>query len=76
MKSLLFKRILIRFICLIIINFKMSAQSVTRLDRTSISFVSLDEKIKALMNAANVHGLAVSIFNNNQPVYKRTFVLP
>ena len=25
------------------------------------------------MNAANVHGLAVTIFNNNQPVYKKTF---
>jgi serine-type D-Ala-D-Ala carboxypeptidase/endopeptidase len=55
------------------VNFNADAQNVTRLDKSKISFVSLDQKINALMNAANVHGLAVAIFNNNQPVYKKTF---
>lgn len=70
---MLFKTILLTFNFFLAINFITFAQSLTKLDKSKISFVSLDEKIKALMNAANVQGLAISIFNSNQPVYKRTF---
>ena len=49
------------------------AQTITKLDNSKTSFVALDNKIQALMKAANVQGLAVAIFNNNEPVYKKTF---
>lgn len=52
---------------------KSQAQEIKRLNGSIISSASLDEKIKTLMSAANVHGLAVSVFNNNKPVYKKTF---
>jgi serine-type D-Ala-D-Ala carboxypeptidase/endopeptidase len=51
----------------------VSGQSITRLDKSKISPAELDQKIESLMKAASVHGLAVTIFNNNQPVYKKTF---
>ena len=53
--------------------FKMQAQSIIKLDKSKISFVSLDSKIRSLMKAANVQGLAITVFNNNEPVYKKTF---
>jgi CubicO group peptidase (beta-lactamase class C family) len=52
---------------------KLQAQSVIKLDESKISFVSLDSKIQSLMKAANVQGLAITVFNNNEPVYKKTF---
>lgn len=50
-----------------------NAQLITRLDNTAISSAALDEKIHNLIKAANVHGIAISIFNNNKTVYKKTF---
>lgn len=73
MKSMICKKIFLILLCFICLNIPVGAQSVTKLDKSKISFVSLDEKINALTKAANVHGLAVTIFNNNQPVYKKTF---
>lgn len=51
----------------------LQAQEIKRLNGSKISSVSLDDKINRLMMAANVHGLAVTVFNNNEPVYKKTF---
>jgi len=48
-------------------------QTIARLDGSRIPADSLDRKIRTLMDAADVHGLAVSIFNNNEPVYKKAF---
>lgn len=48
-------------------------QSVTRLDRSKISFTNLDNKIRLLMKEANVQGLAITVFNNKEAVYKKTF---
>jgi D-alanyl-D-alanine-carboxypeptidase/D-alanyl-D-alanine-endopeptidase len=48
-------------------------QTITKLDHSKTSFDSLDNKIQSLMKAANVQGLAVTIFNNNEPVYKKAF---
>ena len=62
--------LLILFISL---AFHVQPQIITRLNRTQISFVALDIKIQSLMKAANVHGLAVTVFNNNEPVYKKAF---
>ncbi|HTF28870.1 MAG TPA: serine hydrolase domain-containing protein [Flavitalea sp.] len=52
---------------------KVHAQSIIKLDKSKISFVSLDTKIQSLMKAANVQGLAITVFNNNEPVYKKAF---
>lgn len=54
-------------------NVCLMAQEITRLDQSKIRFDSLNNNIEWLMKTANVHGLAISIFNNYQPVYKRTF---
>jgi serine-type D-Ala-D-Ala carboxypeptidase/endopeptidase len=49
------------------------SQRITKLDGSTISSAMLDTKVHQLMNAAAVHGLAITVFNNHQPVYKRTF---
>jgi serine-type D-Ala-D-Ala carboxypeptidase/endopeptidase len=48
-------------------------QTITRLDKSNIKAGDLDAKINALVKAANVHGIAISIFNKNKPVYTKTF---
>lgn len=48
-------------------------QSIVRLDKTEITTIDLDKKIDTLMKLANVQGLAVAVFNNNKPVYKKSF---
>jgi CubicO group peptidase (beta-lactamase class C family) len=65
------KKILFQF--LLGLHFISGAQSVTRLDNTKISFASLDKKVESLMRAGQVHGLAITVFNNNEPIYKKTF---
>ena len=50
-----------------------SGQAIRRLDNTTIPATTLDKKISELIQAANVHGLAIAIFNNNKVVYKKTF---
>jgi D-alanyl-D-alanine-carboxypeptidase/D-alanyl-D-alanine-endopeptidase len=67
------KKSYLLFICFWGLNFIANAQTITKLDKSKISFVSLDKKIQSLMKAANVQGLAITIFNNNGPVYKKTF---
>lgn len=69
------KKVFFILICFIGLTFKVHGQTITKLDKNKLSFVSLDKKIQSLMKAANVQGLAISIFNNNEPVYKKTFVL-
>jgi len=51
------------------------AQTIKRIDGTTVSSESLDSKIKYLMTAANVSGVAVSVFNNNKPVFSKTYGL-
>jgi CubicO group peptidase (beta-lactamase class C family) len=60
------------FLCLVA-GVTVTAQSITKLDKSTISVASLDKKIQSLVKAANVHGLAVTVFNSNEPVYKKTF---
>ncbi|MEJ7739586.1 MAG: serine hydrolase domain-containing protein [Chitinophagaceae bacterium] len=59
--------------CFIILNCIAQGQTIIRLDKSSISVAYLDNKIQSLMREAHVHGLAISIFNNNEPVYSKTF---
>jgi CubicO group peptidase (beta-lactamase class C family) len=48
-------------------------QFITRLDNSKISEAEIDTKISRLMTAANVQGMAITIFNNNEPVYEKAF---
>jgi CubicO group peptidase (beta-lactamase class C family) len=49
------------------------SQTVTRLDGSKISFAELDNKVQQLIKDGNVHGLAITVFNKNKPVYKKVF---
>src|SRR5215211_9334017 len=60
-------------VCFAWIQSVAQQRTVARLDNSKISFAALDDKIQTLMNAANVQGLAITIFNKNKPVYKKTF---
>ena len=50
-------------------------QTIERLDGSKLSADSLQHRIEYLMRAANVSGVAVSVFNRSQPVFSRTFGL-
>src|SRR5688500_334519 len=70
---MLTKKILILlFFCQCLLSITRG-QTIVKLDKSKISFVALDNKIQSLMKAANVQGLAITIFNNSEPVYKKTF---
>jgi len=50
-----------------------ASQQITHLSGSTISEDSLTFKIESLMENAQVHGLAISLFNENTAVYQRTF---
>jgi D-alanyl-D-alanine-carboxypeptidase/D-alanyl-D-alanine-endopeptidase len=50
-------------------------QTMQRLDGTTLTADSLENKIGYLMKTANVCGLAISVFNHNKPVFTRAFGL-
>lgn len=53
---------------------KDSTRSViTRIDSTKIEDSKLDTRIKTLMDSAKVTGLAISVFNDNQIIYRKAF---
>jgi len=49
------------------------SQQIQRIDGSTITADSLAQKITYLMRAANVSGVAISVFNDNNPVYSQTF---
>ncbi|MHA6278611.1 serine hydrolase [Salinimicrobium sp. CAU 1759] len=49
------------------------AQEIERLDGSTISADSLTKHVKYLMEEANVPGLALSVYNENQPAYSEVF---
>lgn len=51
------------------------AQMLKRVDGSKLRADSLNARIEYLMKAANVSGVAVSVFNNNQPVFSKTYGL-
>jgi serine-type D-Ala-D-Ala carboxypeptidase/endopeptidase len=61
------------FILFIHLTNCVGSQSIKRLDGTTISGEALTKTINRLMKNANVHGLAVSIFNHGKIVYKKAF---
>ena len=53
---------------------KDSTRSViSRIDNTEIEASKLDNRIKTLMDSADVTGLAISVFNDNQIIYRKAF---
>jgi D-alanyl-D-alanine-carboxypeptidase/D-alanyl-D-alanine-endopeptidase len=67
-----FKLLLFAFIFSYIIP---QAQSIKRINGSTISGDSLTMRVQHLMQIANVSGVAISVFNNNEPVYSKTFGL-
>lgn len=51
------------------------AQSIKRIDGSRLPADSLTTQIAYLMKAANVSGVAISVFNANKPVYSQAFGL-
>ncbi|SMG18158.1 CubicO group peptidase, beta-lactamase class C family [Marivirga sericea] len=48
-------------------------QAITRLDGSKLTFDSLEQKVKLLMNQAEVHGLNMTILENNEVFYQNSF---
>jgi CubicO group peptidase (beta-lactamase class C family) len=61
------------FLFIVLIPASSFSQTITRLDNSEIRSTELDTKIQQLMKDGNVHGLAITIFNKNKPVYKKVF---
>src|SRR6185503_9720830 len=49
------------------------SQTITRLDNSKITSAELDNKVEQLMKDGKVHGLAITVFNKEKPVYKKVF---
>ena len=69
MKTLLGLTIVLTFINCI----PQKTETISRLDGTEISKDSLNNKIDQLMKDAEVHGMAIAIFDRNEAVYQNTF---
>lgn len=62
------------FILLLTLNsFVVFSQQITRIDGSRITGQQLDNKVNQLVKDAAVMGIAVSIFNDGKPVYKKAF---
>jgi CubicO group peptidase (beta-lactamase class C family) len=48
-------------------------QQVTKLDGSKISASEIDQRVKRLMDAANVHGLGLAILNNKKTVFLKSY---
>jgi serine-type D-Ala-D-Ala carboxypeptidase/endopeptidase len=48
-------------------------KALVRLDGSKLEKKALTAKIDSLMKVANVSGLAITVFNENKPVYMKTF---
>lgn len=65
-------RILVLILSLIVVGCTNESK-IEKIDGTTIEKEELTGKIKFLMESAQVQGLAVSIFNNNEVVYQKAF---
>ena len=54
-------------------NYSGQSQNIERLDDSVISSDSLSRKINQLMDDANIPGMAFTVFNENKPVFSRSF---
>lgn len=58
---------------LILIISCVQKKEIVRLDATTLKIDALTGKVQALMDSAQVHGLALAVFNNNEIVYRQAF---
>ncbi len=58
---------------LVVLVSPIHGQTINRIDGTKITADSLQDRIQYLMKTANVNGLAITVFNDNQPIYSKTF---
>jgi CubicO group peptidase (beta-lactamase class C family) len=56
-----------------VLSLAAPAQLVVRLDGSQLPVAELNRKLERLVQAGRVTGLAIAIFNNNKPVYQKTF---
>jgi serine-type D-Ala-D-Ala carboxypeptidase/endopeptidase len=50
-------------------------QTIKRIDGSTITAESLNTKIESLIKTANLSGVAVAVFNDNKPVFSKTYGL-
>ena len=50
-------------------------QNIERIDGSRITADSLNTKIEYLMKVANVSGVAIAVFNDNKPIFNKTYGL-
>ncbi len=62
-------------LCFLLSTTLSYGQAIERLDGSKLPADSLQRRIEYLMQTATVSGVAVSVFNQNQPVFSRTFGL-
>jgi serine-type D-Ala-D-Ala carboxypeptidase/endopeptidase len=63
----------ILIVVILIMPIIANGQLINRVDGSKISIDSLSNKISFLMQEAKVTGLAITIFNQNNPVFSKTF---
>lgn len=61
------------FLAAVFFSHLLYAQTILRLDNSSITAKDLDTKIQQLMKDAAVTGMAISIFNDGKSVYHKVF---
>ncbi|MFT3750112.1 MAG: serine hydrolase domain-containing protein [Agriterribacter sp.] len=49
------------------------AQSIRRIDGSSVNANQLDQQVQEMMKEAKVTGLCLTVFNNNQPVFSKAY---
>jgi CubicO group peptidase (beta-lactamase class C family) len=62
-------------LCILSISLNAQAQSVKRIDGSQITVDSLTGRIQTLMNTAGVGGLGIVVYNDNKPLFMKTFGL-
>lgn len=63
----------IYYLLLFVLPLGSFSQTITRIDDSKVSSVQISQKIGQLMQDGKVHGLAITIFNKNNIVYKKAF---
>ena len=67
------KNIILAGLILMLLSTISFGQTIKRIDGSKITADSLNSKIESLMKSANVSGVAVSVFNDNQSVFSKTY---
>ena len=62
-------------IILLTVSIISFGQNIERIDGSRITADSLNAKIEYLMKVANVSGVAVAVFNDNKPIFNKTYGL-